>query len=60
VGHVAFDNLMCTGTIMTGLSLFRMSNYPISVATFFEGENTSDGDRLLQVSDMRVKRIIHC
>jgi 7 transmembrane sweet-taste receptor of 3 GCPR/5'-nucleotidase, C-terminal domain len=47
-----FDNLLCTGK-MTGISLFRLFNYSISVATF-EGENTSDGDRLLQVSGMRV------
>lgn len=47
-----FPNLMCTGT-MNGVSLFRLFNYSINVATF-EGENTSNGDRLLQVSGMKV------
>lgn len=47
-----FPNQMCTG-VMSGVSLFRVINYSVNAATF-EGENTSDGDKLLQVSGMKV------
>ena len=47
-----FPNSMCTGT-MNGVSLFKLFNYSINAATF-EGENTSNGDRLLQISGMRI------
>jgi hypothetical protein len=47
-----FTNTMCTGT-MTGLSLSKLLNYTMSVATF-QGEDTADGGRLLQVSGMQV------
>ena len=47
-----FPNSECTG-VMSGLSLFKLLNYTTSVATF-EGEDTSEGDRLLQVAGMLV------
>lgn len=47
-----FPNNMCSGTL-TGISLFNLVKYSVNAATF-EGENTSNGDRLLQVSGMRV------
>lgn len=43
-----FDNTICTGTI-SGVSLFKLFNFSVSIATF-EGENTDLGDRLLQIS----------
>jgi hypothetical protein len=42
----------CVGT-MSGLSLFKLMNYTTSVSTF-EGADTNDGGRLLQVSGMKV------
>jgi hypothetical protein len=47
-----FPNNPCTG-VMNGISVFKMFNYSINVATF-EGMNTNDGDRLLQVSGLKV------
>lgn len=47
-----FPNTECTG-IMSGLSLLTLLNYTTSVSTF-EGEDTSEGGRLLQVSGMKV------
>ncbi|KAG7373154.1 7 transmembrane sweet-taste receptor of 3 GCPR domain containing protein [Nitzschia inconspicua] len=47
-----FPNTECAGT-MSGLSLYKLLNYTTSVATF-EGEKTSEGGRLLQVSGMKV------
>ena len=47
-----FDNTPCTGVI-SGISLFRLLNYSLTWSTF-EGENTEFGDRLLQVSGLRV------
>ncbi|CAB9513891.1 Gamma-aminobutyric acid (GABA) B receptor (Partial), partial [Seminavis robusta] len=47
-----FPNSICTG-IMSGLSLFRMMDYSISISTF-EGYDTNDGDRLLQISGMNI------
>jgi hypothetical protein len=38
---------------MSGLSLFKLMNYTTSVSTF-EGTDTTEGGRLLQVSGMRV------
>jgi hypothetical protein len=46
-----FPNSECTG-VMSGLSLFKLLNYTTSVATF-EGEDTSEGGRLLQVAGMQ-------
>jgi hypothetical protein len=47
-----FSNSICTGN-MSGVSMFKLFNYSINAATF-EGENTNNGDRLLQVAGMRV------
>ncbi|KAL3923679.1 MAG: hypothetical protein SGILL_001521 [Bacillariaceae sp.] len=47
-----FPNTECVGK-MSGLSLFKLLNYTTSVATF-EGQDTDDGGRLLQVSGMKV------
>jgi len=47
-----YPNNPCTG-VMNGVSLFKLFNYSINAATF-EGENTMDGDRLLQVSGMKI------
>lgn len=47
-----FPNTMCAG-VMNGVSLFKLFNYSINEATF-EGENTDNGDRLLQVAGIRV------
>ena len=47
-----FPNSLCTGT-MSGISLFQMLDYSIRTATF-EGEDTNDGERLLQLSGMQV------
>eukprot|EP00985_Skeletonema_marinoi_P011705 scaffold5563_cov144-Skeletonema_marinoi.AAC.1 len=47
-----FPNLLCTGKI-NGVHLFQLLNYSMSVATF-EGENTDDGGRLLQLSGLKV------
>jgi hypothetical protein len=47
-----FPNTECYGT-MSGVSLFKLLNYTTSVSTF-EGEDTSNGARLLQVSGMKV------
>jgi 7 transmembrane sweet-taste receptor of 3 GCPR/5'-nucleotidase, C-terminal domain len=47
-----FPNTVCTGT-MTGVSLFNVFNYSTSVATF-EGEVSTEGANLLQVSGMRI------
>jgi len=43
-----FPNNICTGKI-SGVSLFQLFNYSVSVATF-QGADTELGDRLLQVS----------
>lgn len=51
-GALPFDNTLCTGTI-SGVSLFKLFNYSITYSTF-EGENTQMGDRLLQVSGLRI------
>lgn len=51
-GALPFPNNPCIG-VMNGISVFKMLNYSVNVATF-EGENTSDGDRLLQVSGLKV------
>jgi 7 transmembrane sweet-taste receptor of 3 GCPR/5'-nucleotidase, C-terminal domain len=47
-----FPNTECVGT-MSGLSLYKLLNYTTSVSTF-EGEDTSEGGRLLQVSGLKV------
>ena len=47
-----FDNNLCTGVI-SGVSLFRLFNYSLTYSTF-EGENTDLGDRLFQVSGLRI------
>mmetsp|Transcript_17644 Transcript_17644/g.43417 ORF Transcript_17644/g.43417 Transcript_17644/m.43417 type:complete len:1092 (+) Transcript_17644:281-3556(+) len=47
-----FDNTLCTGVI-SGVSLFQLFNYSVTYSTF-EGENTQLGDRLLQVSGLRI------
>lgn len=47
-----FPNTLCTGT-MNGIHLFQLMNYSIGVATF-EGVDTDDGGRLLQMSGMKV------
>lgn len=47
-----FGNQLCTGRF-TGLSMFKLFNYSVSVATF-TSEQTSNGSRLLQVAGMRV------
>lgn len=51
-GALPFDNGLCTGVI-SGVSLFKLFNYSITYSTF-EGENTQLGDRLLQVSGLRI------
>ena len=51
-GSLPFDNTLCTG-IISGISLFRLFNYSLTFSTF-EGENTQLGDRLLQVSGLRI------
>ena len=51
-GANPFPNTLCTG-VMSGVSMFKLFNYSINAATF-EGEKTNNGDRLLQVSGMRV------
>lgn len=51
-GALPFPNTLCTGYI-NGVHLFQLLNYSMSVATF-EGEDTDDGGRLLQLSGMRV------
>uniref|UniRef100_A0A7S4JBK6 G-protein coupled receptors family 3 profile domain-containing protein n=1 Tax=Odontella aurita TaxID=265563 RepID=A0A7S4JBK6_9STRA len=47
-----FPNTMCTG-VMNGVSLFRLVNYTVGVATF-QSTDSKMGGRLLQVSGMRV------
>ncbi|KAL7477242.1 hypothetical protein ACHAW6_003055 [Cyclotella cf. meneghiniana] len=47
-----FMNHVCTG-VMTGVSVFRLLNYSTAVATF-ESTYTPMGDRLLQMSGMRM------
>lgn len=47
-----FPNTECYGT-MSGVSLFKLLNYTTSVSTF-EGEDTSNGGRLMQASGMKV------
>ena len=47
-----YPNNLCTG-VMNGIHLFQLLNYSMSVATF-EGENTDDGGRLLQISGLRI------
>ena len=47
-----FPNSLCTG-VMSGVSLFRMLDYSISISTF-ESADTNDGERLLQVSGLQV------
>lgn len=47
-----FPNNMCKG-VFNGVSLFKLISYSVNEATF-EGENTSKGDRLLQVSGLRI------
>eukprot|EP00934_Nitzschia_sp_Nitz4_P006078 Nitzschia sp. Nitz4//scaffold59_size112058//79431//83130//NITZ4_004120-RA/size112058-snap-gene-0.38-mRNA-1//1//CDS//3329555156//6068//frame0 len=47
-----FPNTECTGT-MSGVSLFKIMNYSMSVATF-ESSDTTNGGRLLQLAGMRV------
>ena len=47
-----FVNQLCTG-VMSGVSVFRLLNYSTSVATF-ESTYTAMGDRLLQMSSMKM------
>ena len=47
-----FDNNLCSGVI-SGVSLFRLFNHSMTYSTF-EGENTDLGDRLFQVSGLRI------
>ena len=47
-----FPNSICTG-VMSGVNLFHLLSYSISIATF-EGYDTNDGDRLLQVSGVNI------
>lgn len=47
-----FANTLCEAT-MSGLSLFRLFNFSTSLATF-QGEHTAAGDRLFQVSGVRI------
>jgi len=47
-----FANFPCTG-IMSGVSVFRMLNFSSAVSTF-ESTYTNMGDRLLQMSGMRM------
>jgi hypothetical protein len=47
-----FPNTECVGT-MSGLSVFKLLNYSTSVSSF-QGEETDDGGKLLQVSGMTV------
>lgn len=47
-----YPNNLCTG-VMNGIHLFQLLNYSMSVATF-EGENTDDGGRLLQISGLKI------
>ena len=47
-----FINYKCTG-VMSGVSVFRLLNYSTAVATF-ESTFTEMGDRLLQMSGMRM------
>jgi len=51
-GALPFINNLCTG-VMSGVSVFRMFNYSTAVATF-ESTFTSKGDRLLQMSGMKI------
>lgn len=51
-GAMPFGNTLCTGVI-SGVSLFKLFNYSVTYSTF-EGENTQLGDRLLQVSGLRI------
>ena len=51
-GAMPFDNTLCTGVI-SGVSLFKLFNYSVTYSTF-QGENTQLGDRLLQVSGLRI------
>mmetsp|Transcript_15928 Transcript_15928/g.30312 ORF Transcript_15928/g.30312 Transcript_15928/m.30312 type:complete len:1173 (-) Transcript_15928:79-3597(-) len=51
-GAMPFDNTLCKGVI-SGVSLFKLFNYSVTYSTF-QGENTQLGDRLLQVSGLRV------
>jgi hypothetical protein len=48
-----FPNSLCTG-IMSGRSLFALMDYSIGIATF-EGDDTNDGGRLVQISGMQVE-----
>jgi hypothetical protein len=47
-----FPNTECVGK-MSGLSLFKLLNYTTSVSTF-EGQNSEEGGKLLQVSGIKV------
>jgi 2',3'-cyclic-nucleotide 2'-phosphodiesterase (5'-nucleotidase family) len=47
-----FANTLCEATL-SGLSLFRVFNFSTSIATF-EGDYTPEGDRLFQVSGIRI------
>ena len=47
-----FPNTLCQG-VMSGVSLFKLMDYSMSQATF-QSTFTQHGDRLLQVSGMRV------
>ncbi|KAL7545481.1 hypothetical protein ACHAWF_008832 [Thalassiosira exigua] len=48
-----FPNMLCTG-YMNGVHLFQLLNYSMAVATF-EGVDTDDGGKLLQISGMKVR-----
>jgi hypothetical protein len=50
---VSFSYFSFPAGVMTGLSVFRLFNYSTSLATF-QTEYTSTGDRLMQVSGVRV------
>mmetsp|Transcript_32654 Transcript_32654/g.39673 ORF Transcript_32654/g.39673 Transcript_32654/m.39673 type:complete len:1372 (-) Transcript_32654:215-4330(-) len=47
-----FANFLCTG-VMSGVSVFRLLNYTTAVSTF-ESTYTTMGDRLLQMSGMKI------
>lgn len=47
-----FPNNLCSG-VMSGVSMFKAFNHSVALATF-EYENTDLGDRLLQISGMRL------
>lgn len=49
---VPFANTLCTGKI-SGVTLYKIMNYSISQATF-TSTRTNTGDRLLQVSGLRI------